>query len=53
MVKVKICGICHEAEIGIMNELVPDFVGFVFVKKAVILSPLNTPGICARNYDRA
>lgn len=34
MVKVKICGICHEAEIGIMNELVPDFVGFVFVKKS-------------------
>ncbi len=34
MVKVKICGICHEAEIGIMNELVPDYVGFVFVKKS-------------------
>lgn len=34
MVKVKICGICHEVEIGIMNELVPDFVGFVFVKKS-------------------
>ena len=34
MVKVKICGICHEAEIGIMNELTPDFVGFVFVKKS-------------------
>ena len=34
MVKVKICGICHESEIGIMNELVPDFVGFVFVKKS-------------------
>ncbi|MBR1657549.1 MAG: hypothetical protein IJ697_03685 [Synergistaceae bacterium] len=34
MVKVKICGICHESEIGIMNELGPDFVGFVFVKKS-------------------
>ena len=34
MVKVKICGICHESEIGIMNELVPDFVGFVFVRKS-------------------
>ena len=34
MTKVKICGICHEVEIGIMNELVPDFVGFVFVSKS-------------------
>ena len=34
MVKVKICGICHEVEIGIMNELVPDYVGFVFVQKS-------------------
>lgn len=34
MVKVKICGICHDVEIGIMNELVPDFVGFVFVSKS-------------------
>ncbi|MBQ6775722.1 MAG: phosphoribosylanthranilate isomerase [Synergistaceae bacterium] len=33
MVKVKICGICHESEIGIMNELMPDYVGFVFVPK--------------------
>lgn len=34
MVKVKICGICHESEIAIMNELVPDFVGFVFARKS-------------------
>ena len=34
MVKVKICGICHEVEIGIMNELMPDYVGFVFVQKS-------------------
>ena len=34
MTKVKICGICHDSEIGIMNELVPDFVGFVFVNKS-------------------
>lgn len=34
MVKVKICGICHEAEIGIMNELNPDYVGFVFITKS-------------------
>ena len=34
MVKVKICGICHEVEIEIMNELMPDYVGFVFVPKS-------------------
>ena len=34
MVKVKICGICHESEISIMNELVPDYVGFVFARKS-------------------
>lgn len=34
MIKVKICGICHESEIGIMNELTPDYVGFVFVPKS-------------------
>ena len=34
MVKVKICGISHEVEIGIMNELVPDFVGFVFASRS-------------------
>lgn len=34
MPKVKICGICHEIEIGIMNELMPDFVGFVFHSKS-------------------
>ena len=34
MIKVKICGICHESEIGIMNELTPDYVGFVFVSKS-------------------
>ena len=34
MIKVKICGICHEVEIEIMNELAPDYVGFVFVPKS-------------------
>ena len=34
MTKVKICGITHEVEIGIMNELSPDFVGFVFATKS-------------------
>ena len=30
MAKVKISGLTHEVEIGIMNELVPDYVGFAF-----------------------
>ena len=30
MAKVKICGISHEAEINIMNELKPDYIGFAF-----------------------
>ena len=34
MVKVKICGISHDVEISIMNELVPDYVGFVFAGKS-------------------
>lgn len=34
MAKVKICGISHEVEIGIMNELIPDYVGFVFYGKS-------------------
>ncbi len=34
MAKVKICGISHDVEIGIMNELVPDYVGFVFNPKS-------------------
>ena len=34
MAKVKICGITHSTEIKIMNELKPDFVGFVFATKS-------------------
>ncbi len=34
MVKVKICGISHEIEIGIMNELHPDYIGFIFVPRS-------------------
>ena len=34
MAKVKICGISHEAEINIMNELVPDYIGFAFYSKS-------------------
>ena len=34
MAKVKICGIAHDIEIGIMNELMPDYVGFVLCPKS-------------------
>ena len=34
MAKVKICGISHDVEIGIMNELNPDYVGFIFCPKS-------------------
>ena len=34
MAKVKICGISHDVEIGIMNELMPDYVGFNFCSKS-------------------
>ncbi|MBQ7154244.1 MAG: phosphoribosylanthranilate isomerase [Synergistaceae bacterium] len=34
MAKVKICGISHDIEISIVNELVPDYVGFVFASKS-------------------
>ena len=34
MAKVKICGISHDVEIGIMNELSPDYVGFIFYPKS-------------------
>ena len=34
MTKIKICGISHESEIDIMNELMPDYVGFAFYSKS-------------------
>ena len=34
MAKVKICGISHEAEINIMNELKPDYIGFALYGKS-------------------
>ena len=34
MPKVKICGITHSTEIAIMNELRPDYIGFVFVSQS-------------------
>ena len=33
-VKIKVCGLKHVMEIGIANELMPDYIGFVFVPKS-------------------
>ena len=32
MTKIKICGLSREKDIDIANELMPDYVGFVFAK---------------------
>lgn len=34
MAKIKISGLTHDVEIGIMNELVPDYAGFSFYSKS-------------------
>ena len=34
MVKVKICGITRDAEIGMANDLRPDYIGFVFASRS-------------------
>ncbi|MBQ8693492.1 MAG: phosphoribosylanthranilate isomerase, partial [Synergistaceae bacterium] len=33
-VKIKVCGLKHLMEIGIANELMPDYIGFVFAPKS-------------------
>ncbi|MBQ9565235.1 MAG: phosphoribosylanthranilate isomerase [Synergistaceae bacterium] len=34
MVRIKICGITRDAEIGMVNELRPDYIGFVFASRS-------------------
>ena len=34
MTKIKLCGITREDDIRIVNELLPDYIGFVFAKKS-------------------
>ena len=34
MVKIKICGITRKIEIEYVNELLPDYIGFVFAKNS-------------------
>ncbi len=33
-VKIKICGIKHSMEIGLVNDLRPDYIGFIFAPKS-------------------
>ncbi|MBQ7577890.1 MAG: phosphoribosylanthranilate isomerase [Synergistaceae bacterium] len=49
MTKVKICGITREIEINIMNELMPDYVGFVFeTRNRHFVSPQYAGNLRAR-----
>ena len=34
MTKIKICGLKHTEDISYVNELLPDFAGFVFAKSS-------------------
>lgn len=33
-VKIKVCGIKHSVEIGLVNELKPEYIGFIFAPKS-------------------
>lgn len=46
--KIKICGLCREADISFANEAMPDFVGFVFAPSRRQVSPSQA----ARFRDR-
>ena len=34
MTKIKLCGITKEDDIHVINELLPDYIGFVFAGKS-------------------
>ena len=34
MIKIKLCGITREEDIDVVNEILPDYIGFVFAKKS-------------------
>ena len=40
MTKIKLCGITREEDIDVVNEILPDYIGFVFAKKVRDLSPV-------------
>ena len=41
--KIKICGLSRETDIAWANELSPDYIGFVFAKKAAAMSARKRP----------
>ena len=48
MTKIKICGLTREADIDIVNELRPDYVGFVFAKSKRQVSRVQALALKAR-----
>ncbi|MDR3185683.1 MAG: phosphoribosylanthranilate isomerase [Christensenellaceae bacterium] len=39
MISVKICGLMHNSDVDIVNECMPDFVGFIFTKSRREVTP--------------
>lgn len=48
MVKVKICGITDEKEIDFLNELKPDYIGFVFAESKRKVSKEKAEILCSK-----
>lgn len=48
MTKIKICGLTREADIDIVNELRPDYVGFVFAKSKRQVSRVQAQALKAK-----
>jgi phosphoribosylanthranilate isomerase len=47
MTKIKICGLTRMRDIEIVNELMPDYAGFVFAKSRRRLAPAQAAVLCA------
>jgi phosphoribosylanthranilate isomerase len=47
-IKIKICGLTRECDIDYVNELLPDYVGFVFAKSRRRVEPLAAKKLIAR-----
>lgn len=46
--KVKTCGLMSEADVALVNEMKPDFAGFVFAKSRHYVSPNRAAGLSAK-----
>lgn len=49
--KIKICGIQTEKDIHIMNQLKPDFAGFIFYKKSKRFVPYSKAALLTHQLD--